>query len=121
MPGAASLNMVGRGGEPPEPKDGVVQTEYTTVNIYGTKGAIEDDRLLIGKPNGVKIEPMPELKLEGDSVALQAREFIRAIKEGDDPISSAAQGVMLMQMLDGARKSSELRRSVSIESWTVDA
>jgi len=117
---AFSLNTVRCGGKSPEDKDGVSQTEYQTVNIYGIKGAIEDGRLLVGKPNGVKIEPMPEPKLKGDPVTLQAREFIRAIKEGDDPISSATQGVMLIQMLDGARQSSELGRSVAINRWTVD-
>lgn len=45
---------------------------------------------------------------------LQAREFIRAIREGDEPISSAEQGVMLMQMLEGLRISSETGKAVSI-------
>ena len=46
--------------------------------------------------------------------AVQAREFVRAVRTGDTPMSSAAQAVMLMQMLEALRKSGETGRAVRI-------
>jgi len=54
--------------------------------------------------------PLPKLP----HLTLQAREFIRAIREKDKPLNSGSQAMMLMQMLDVAMKSSEIGRAVAI-------
>jgi predicted dehydrogenase len=44
----------------------------------------------------------------------QAREFIRAVRTGSAPLSSAEQALMLMRMLEAARRSADLGRAVRI-------
>ncbi len=61
------------------------------------------------------MKPIDTSAYSGDAVTLQTREFIRSIKEEDQPLNSADQAVMLMQMLDGAMKSSDTRCAVAIE------
>ena len=61
------------------------------------------------------MKPIDTSAYSGDAVTLQTREFIRSIKEEDQPLNSADQAVMLMQMLDGAMESSDTRCSVAIE------
>ena len=44
----------------------------------------------------------------------EVEHFVECIVDGKEPISSAEQGVMLMQMLDGIYESAEKGRSVPI-------
>ena len=110
---AFSLNTAHNAPTPVKAGD-AVKSEYQEVKLYGTKGGIEGNNLLVGTPKGVKIKPLKSPKEQQDSITLQTREFIRAIREKDEPISSASQAVMLMQMLDGAMKSSEIGKTVPI-------
>ena len=88
--------------------------EFQDVKIYGTLGGIENDRLLIGTPNGVEVKPLNTAELSVDPVTLQSQEFIRAIIEKDQPLNPAAEAVMLMQMLDSAMESSRIGKAVPI-------
>ena len=92
-----------------------IATEFQRVSLHGTKGGLEDGRQLIGTPEGVKVKTLDTSAYKGDAVTLQTREFIRSIKEEDQPLNSADQAVMLMQILDGAMESSNIGRSVAIE------
>ena len=58
------------------------------------------------------MKPQPQ---KANDITLQAREFIRAIQDGDEPLNSGSQAVMLMQMLDAAMKSSEIGSAVAIQ------
>ncbi|MCH8292225.1 Gfo/Idh/MocA family oxidoreductase [Candidatus Poribacteria bacterium] len=109
---AFSLNTTNR--QTPKADSDLVKTEVQEVQLYGTKAGFENGRLLIGTPDGVKVKPLSEPEQKADPVTLQAREFIRAIREKDEPLNSGSQAVMLMQMLDAATKSSEIGRAVAI-------
>ncbi|MBF73139.1 hypothetical protein CMK20_03015 [Candidatus Poribacteria bacterium] len=109
---AFSLNTAdGKTSEDNQP----IATEYQRVSLHGTKGGLEDGRQLIGTAQGVEVKPIDTSAYSGDAVTLQTREFIRSIKEEDQPLNSADQAVMLMQMLDGAMESSDTRCAVAIE------
>ena len=95
-------------------EENIVRTEFQDVKIYGTLGGIENDRLLIGTPNGVEVKPLNTAELSVDPVTLQSQEFIRAIIEKDQPLNPAAEAVMLMQMLDSAMESSRIGKAVPI-------
>ena len=69
----------------------------------------------LGTPDGVKVTPMKPPPQKADEITLQAREFIRAIREKDTPLNSGSEAVMLMQMLDAAMKSSEIGSAVAIQ------
>jgi len=112
---AFSLNTAHNASAPTKASD-AVKSEYQEVKIYGTKAGIENNNLLVGTPKGVQIKPLKSPKTRQDPVTLQTREFIRAIREKDEPISSASQAIMLMQMLDAAMKSSEVGKSIPISS-----
>ncbi len=45
----------------------------------------------------------------------ETRHFVDCILDGSEPISSARQGVMLMQMLDGIYASSEKKGEILLE------
>ena len=59
--------------------------------------------------------PRPAFTHHPNVFAAQMSEFARAIREGDEPLSSAAQAVALMQMLDAVNRSAETGASVEIE------
>ena len=61
----------------------------------------------MGTPDGVKVEPIKPPPQKANDIILQAQEFIRAIRQQDEPLNSGSQAVMLMQILDAAMKSSE--------------
>ena len=116
---AFSLNTAD--GKSPENDDGLsdqkaIATEFQRVSLHGTLGGLEDGRQLIGTPQGVKVKPLDTSAYSGDSVTLQTREFIRSIQEMDQPLNSADQAVMLMEMLDGAMHSSQSGKAVAIDS-----
>ncbi|MYF99928.1 Gfo/Idh/MocA family oxidoreductase [Candidatus Poribacteria bacterium] len=110
---AFSLNTTNRHN--PSEESNLVRSEIQEFHLYGTKAGIENGKLLVGTPDGVKVKPMKPSPQKADDITLQAQEFIRAIREKDEPLNSGSQAVMLMQMLDAAMKSSEIGSAVSIQ------
>ena len=94
---------------------GSVNPQWIETGIYGTKAGIDvlGKRVFVGHRKGVGITPLKS-KSKLTSFQAQAEEFIRAIRQKDDPISSADQAVTLMQMLDALRKSGETKKAVRI-------
>ena len=109
---AFSLNTTNR--HTPAAGSDLVKSETQEFHLYGTKAGLESGKLLVGTPDGVKVKPIKAPAQKADEITLQAREFIRAIREGDEPLNSGSQAVMLMQMLDAAMKSSEIGSAVAI-------
>ena len=109
---AFSLNTTNRQA-PPSGSD-LVKSETQEFQLYGTKAGLENGKLLVGTPEGVKVQPMEAPPQEADVVTLQTREFVRAIRDGDAPLNSGTEAVMLMQMLDAAMESGEIGRAVAI-------
>ena len=95
----------------------LVKSETQEFQLYGTKAGLESGKLLVGTPDGVKVKPIKAPPQKADDITLQAREFIRAIRDGDEPLNPGSQAVMLMQILDGAMKSSEIGSAVAIQSF----
>ena len=110
---AFSLNTTNRHA-PAEGTD-LVKSEVQEFHLYGTKAGLENGKILVGTPDGVKVKPMKPAPQKADDITLQAREFIRAIREKDEPLNPGSEAVMLMQMLDAAMKSSETGSAVAIQ------
>ena len=110
----------------PKASDGISKPAWQETTIYGTKGGIDvmGGKVIAGKDKEVLVKSMKSATAVhkaaerfpkfGPTFAVQAREFVRAVRTGDTPISSAAQAVMLMQMLEALRKSGETGRAVRI-------
>lgn len=113
---AFSMNTTNR--HTPDKESDVVNREVQEYHLYGTKAGLENGKLLVGTPGGVQVKPMKPPAQKADDITLQAREFIRAIRDQDEPLNSGSQAVMLMQMLDAAMKSSETNRAVTIQPIT---
>ena len=111
---AFSLNTTNR--HTPAAGSDLVKSEIQEFHLYGTKAGLENGKLLVGTPDGVKVKTMKSPAQKANVITLQAREFIRAIREADEPLNSGSQAVMLMQMLDAAMKSSEIGSAVAIQS-----
>ena len=112
---AFSMNTTNR--HTPAAGSDLVKSEIQEFHLYGTKAGLENGKLLVGTPDGVKVKPMKAPAQKADEITLQAREFIRAIQEEDEPLNPGSQAVMLMQMLDAAMKSSEIGSAVPIQSF----
>ena len=110
---AFSLNTTNR--QAPAAGSDLVKSEIQEFHLYGTKAGLENGKILVGTPDGVKVKPMKPQPQKANDITLQAREFIRAIQDGDEPLNSGSQAVMLMQMLDAAMKSSEIGSAVAIQ------
>ncbi len=111
---AFSMNTTNR--HTPAAGTDLVKSETQEFHLYGTKAGFESGKLLVGTPDGVKVKPIKAPAQKADEITLQTREFIRAIREGDEPLNSGSQAVMLMQMLDAAMKSSEIGSAVAIQA-----
>jgi predicted dehydrogenase len=110
---AFSMNTTNR--HAPAAGSDLVKSEIQEFQLYGTKAGLENGKLLVGTPDGVKVTPVKLPPQKANDITLQAREFIRAIREKDTPLNSGSQAVMLMQMLDAAMKSSEIGSAVAIQ------
>ena len=110
---AFSMNTTNR--QVPDKDSDVVNKEIQEFHLYGTKAGLENGKLLVGTPGGVKVEPMKPSPQKADDITLQAREFIRSIRDQDEPLNSGSEAVMLMQILDAAMKSSETKSAVTIQ------
>ena len=109
---AFSLNTTNR--HTPAAGSDLVKSETQEFHLYGTKAGLESGKLLVGTPDGVKVKPIKAPAQKANEITLQAREFIRAIREEDEPLNPGSQAVMLMLMLDAAMKSSEIGSAVAI-------
>jgi len=110
-----ALNTPGRD---PAKADGVINPEWGEARVFGTKGGIDvsEGKLISGRKRNVKVAPLKVPKREVSVFTAQSTEFVRAIRAKDEPINSAAQAVMLMQMLDALKKSGERGRAVRIRA-----
>jgi predicted dehydrogenase len=95
---------------------GLIKPEWTEVRVYGTQGGIDVSagKLILGREKEVEVQPLKKLRKVEPDFLLQAREFVRAVRAHDEPLNSASQAVMLMQMLEALRKSGENRRAERI-------
>ena len=107
-----ALNTPGPAGGPAA---GRMCPEWGVTRIYGTKAGLDvkSGLLVRGGVNDVDIRPYPA---PGKHPAFdaQVREFVRAVRTGDTPISSADHALWLMKMLDAARRSGDEGRSVRV-------
>lgn len=113
---AFSMNTTNR--QSPDKNSDLVNKEIQEFHLYGTKAGLENGKLLVGTPGGVKVKPMKLSPQNADDITLQAREFVRAIRDQDEPLNSGSEAVMLMQILDAAMKSSEINSAVTIQPIT---
>ena len=113
-----ALNTVGRVSED---VSGHVNPQWGEVKIYGKKGGIDvwGGKLAMGRPDGVQVTDLKTPKRAVGGFDAQAKEFIRAIREKDEPMNSPGQAVMLMQMLDALKKSGQARSSVRMPKVRV--
>jgi predicted dehydrogenase len=84
------------------------------VKIAGTKaGARLNPLTIYTEEDGTEIEKTPEIP-SINSFDEEAKHFVDSILDGSTPISSARQGVTLMQMLDGIYQSSETGGAIDL-------
>jgi predicted dehydrogenase len=109
---AFCLNTAGPDGGGEIPKDGA---EWRSVCIYGTHAGIDMGRGLFvdGGVRDVRTRPIRPVGKRPEFES-QAREFVRAVRSGKPPISSASEGTALMKMLAAAVRSSDRGRSVRV-------
>ena len=83
--------------------------------IAGTKGGAQLDPLVIyTERKGTLLDITPNVE-DLNPFALEIEHFIDCITTGKEPMPSAEQGVMLMQMLDGIYRSSKTGKEVKIK------
>lgn len=86
------------------------------VQIAGTKAGAQLNPLTIyTEENGKEINKTPKCP-SVNSFNEETAHFVSCILDGSEPISSARQGVTLMQMLDGIYESSEKKGEVHLNS-----
>ena len=85
-----------------------------TLQVAGTKaGATLSPFTLYTEEDGKELDkPLSAPSI--NSFDEEVKHFVGCIVDGKEPISSAEQGIMLMQMLDGIYESAEKGRSVPI-------
>ncbi len=95
---------------------GKIKPEWQELKIYGSKGGIDvwGSRFIKGEVKDVDVEPLKLQRNPLPPFEAQARDFIKAVRKNTEPMNSASQAVMLMQMIDALRKSAETGRSVKI-------
>ena len=84
------------------------------IKISGTKAGVTlNPFTLYTEENGKEVDkPLSAPSINGFDE--EVKHFVECIVDGKKPISSAEQGIMLMQMLDGIYESAEKGRSVPI-------
>ena len=108
-----ALNGLPPGGE--LPREGT--PNWGSRVVHGTKGGLQTSSgtLITGGCSDLSAKKLPRTSKHGDFEG-QAREFIRAVRSGTTPMSSAEQAVMLMQILEAARKSADNGKAVRIRA-----
>jgi len=96
------------------------RVDWTELAVYGDKAAAEIHEDLIirrrGRTEDTTLKPIAAKSPGGkDTMTLQMEHFCDCILTGKEVQNSPEQAVMLMQMLDAARRSAETGRSVSIK------
>ena len=96
--------------------NGETRPEWGEVRVYGDKAGVDvtAGKYISGRKRRVRVSPLRVPKKPLPMFAAQGKEFLRAVRTGTEPMNSADQAVMLMQMLDALRKSGDTRRAVSI-------
>jgi predicted dehydrogenase len=109
-----ALNTAGPGAEA---LSGKARPEWGEVRIYGTRGGLDVSagKWIVGGKQDVTVKALREPAKALPVFEAQAKEFVRAVRAGDEPLNSAAQAVMLMQMLDALRRSGDSGRAVRIK------
>ena len=89
------------------------------IKVAGTKaGATLSPFTLYTEEDGRELDkPLDAPSINGFDE--EVKHFVACIVDGTEPISSAQQGIMLMQMLDGIYESAEKGRSVPIADLSV--
>jgi len=96
--------------------NGETRPEWGEVRVYGDKGGVDvtAGKYIAGRKRNVRVTPLRVPKKPLPVFDAQAKEFLRAVRTGTEPMNSADQAVMLMQMLDALRKSGDTQRAVRI-------
>lgn len=102
--------------DPGRREDGGLR-EWTDKRLYGEEGGLDlgSGDIVSGDAHGIKTRKL-KVTAKKDSFDAQAEEFVRAIREGDEPLSSLRQAQQLMRMLDALRRSSERGHAVKVRS-----
>ena len=89
------------------------------IKVSGTKaGATLSPFTLYTEEDGKELDkPLNALSI--NSFDEEVKHFVGCIVDGKEPISSADQGIMLMQMLDGIYESAQKGRSVPIADLSI--
>ncbi len=89
------------------------------IKVAGTKaGATLNPFTLYTEENGKEVDkPLNAPRINGFDE--EVKHFVGCIVDGEEPISSAQQGIMLMQMLDGIYESAEKGRSIRIDDLST--
>ena len=89
------------------------------IKVAGTKaGATLNPFTLYTEENGKEVDkPLNAPRINGFDE--EVKHFVGCIVDGEEPISSAQQGIMLMQMLDGIYESAEKGQSVRIDDLST--
>ena len=87
--------------------------EWQKIYVYGDKGAYEDNEFLEALEDGVVAR---ELKgAPGNNpIARQVENFFFSIQGKEDPVNTVDHAVQLMQVLEGAKKSSESGKTIQL-------
>jgi predicted dehydrogenase len=92
---------------------------WRELRVYGDQAGLDVSKAKIveGDVTGISArsyQPREAFTQHSNVFVAQMSEFARAIREGDEPLSSASQAVALMQMLDAVKRSAETGTSVEI-------
>ncbi len=109
-----ALNGLPPGDRQPD-GDPVTPQDWRAKVIYGSKGGLRTDSgtLIKGGCNDISAEMLPRTSTYSEFQG-QARAFVRSIRSGSTPVSSAGQAVMIMQMLEAAQRSADKGKAIRI-------
>lgn len=93
-----------------------VKSERTYVSLLGTEGGADLDPLAIYTTSeGVEVDTVPNVRAEGGGHIQETEHFIKCIQTGKEPISTAEQGLHILQILDAIYRSAESGHEVVIK------
>lgn len=100
-------------------RNGWNSPEIKHARIYGTKASYDletIERVSVGEGRQIEKKTYAKRLNLPQLLALQAKEFIAAIREERDPINSSKQALELMKMLDALKLSAKDRESTKIKT-----
>ena len=84
-------------------------------NIFGTKaGASLNPFMIYGEEEGYLVDSSPKVESQ-NSFENEIRHFLDCIKTGQEPISSAEDGVLIQKILNGIYDSARLGKEVKLD------